>query len=98
MTAILFPQDNAYLKKNIKPILSDLQIVRIPPGPKGARVPKYFAQFPEWEAKFEILITDDSMPEETIKDSIVAAGIYNGLLDGRPDYGRFVMNEFKKNI
>ncbi len=93
MKAVFFVQNDGILKHS-KPIITK-EIVRIPPGPKGARVPKYFVIFETWSVPFEILITDDNMPEEVIKDSIIAGGMYFGFLDGRPDYGRFILKEFE---
>lgn len=96
MSAIFFPQEHGYLPKSSKPIIPDEpEIVRIPPGPKGARVPKYFAYFEKWSVVYDAVITDDSMPIETIKDSIIAGGLYFGLLDGRPEYGRYVLDKFE---
>lgn len=93
MSAVFFPQGHGYIENN-KPILGEIEIVRIPPGPKGARVPKYFAYFEDWKTTFDAVITDDSLSLETIKDSIIAGGLYFGLLDGRPEYGRYVMSKF----
>lgn len=94
MSAVFFPQTHGYLEKGCKPELGDIEIVRIPPGPKGARVPKYFAYFQGWGTTFEAAVTDDSIPLETIKDSAIAGGLYFGLLDGRPEYGRYMVTKF----
>lgn len=66
---------------------------KVPPK-TGALVVKLFACFEEWELKFNLIITDERIPSNTVKQSIIEAGLYAGLLDGRPDFGRFVLKEF----
>ena len=69
--------------------------VRIPPK-TGARIMKMFVINPEWRIKFSANVLDDVVPADAIKESLQFGGLYNGLLDGRPEYGRFELTEFKK--
>lgn len=70
------------------------EAVRIPPK-TGARVMQYWVMNQEWSCTFEALILDDVIPAEAIKQSIQFGGLYNGLLDGRPEFGRFELTEFE---
>jgi hypothetical protein len=70
--------------------------VRIPPR-TGSRVIQYWIAFPEgWTAEFEVIVFDDIMPKETIEQSLISGGMYFGLMDGRPDWGRFIVKSFKE--
>ena len=70
-------------------------VVRIPPR-TGARVVQRWVALPEWQCTFDFIIVDDVVHPDTIKESINFAGLYQGLLDGRPEYGRFEMTSFEK--
>lgn len=88
-----------FVKEDMKLIHSDPIIaegvVRVPPK-TGAMAVKYWVVFPEWKGEFHVLITDDRFPEQVLVESIKEAGMYAGLLDGRPDYGRFIMTNFEE--
>ena len=71
------------------------EVVRIPPK-TGPRVIQYYVLFKEWNLEFTATLVDDRFPENAIRDSVIEAGMYYGLLDGRPDYGRFVLESFEK--
>lgn len=71
-------------------------IVRIPPK-TGARVSQYWVVIEEWELQGIIVaILDDVFPSEALKEAIMFAGMYEGLLDGRPQLGRFELTNFQK--
>ena len=62
--------------------------------PGGAtRVMKCFPRIDQWEAKFEMIVIDDTITEEVFKNTLQQAGIFIGVGRGRPrkghDYGRF---------
>lgn len=96
MKAILFLKDRQIpLKYKRHPILVEI-VVNIPPGKKGAKVVKRFPLFEDWSLEFNLIITDDRFPDMVVENSIREAGMYAGLLDGRPDYGRFIMKSFQK--
>lgn len=64
--------------------------VRIPPGPRGAFVKKYWPQLDAWSLSFTLSVFDDSLQEDAeIGESLKAAGLYCGLGTGRPDFGKF---------
>lgn len=82
-------------KKEIDGIHED--VVHIPPGPKGAKALAFWPYFEKgWIIDFIGEIWDDRFGEELLKSSINEAGIYAGLLDGRPDWGRFVLKNFER--
>lgn len=94
LKAILFMTDNAYLPKKVKTSIHE-EFCRVPPR-TGAMVKKFWVTFPEWEAVFEANIIDDRFPIVSLENSIKEAGLYYGLLDGRPDFGKFVLKSIKK--
>lgn len=96
MKAVLFAKDRQILLKyQGKPSLIQL-VCNIPPGKKGAKVLKQFPMFEKWSLDFNLMITDDRFPDMVLENSIQEAGMYAGLLDGRPDYGRFIVKSFEK--
>lgn len=92
--AVIFVKKDMILKYSDPPIVIE-NIVRIPPK-TGSLAVKYFLTFPKWSGEFEVLITDDRFPEAVLYESIKEAGMYAGLLDGRPDFGRFIMTGFEE--
>lgn len=70
-------------------------VVRIPPK-VGGRVRKYWvwAEIP-WSVEFELTIIDDRIPPEKVHQCFIEAGLYEGLLDGRPRWGRFEVEKFE---
>ena len=75
------------------PLLRD--VVRIPPGPTGALVVKYWPKMEQWQFDFEISVFDDSLESEgELKASLDAAGIFCGLGTGRPDFGKFAVSKW----
>lgn len=89
---MIFDEDKFFLGTKEFKIQKD--VVRIPPK-TGARVMQFWTTIPEWELTFSANIVDDVFPSNAIKDSIEVAGIYYGLLDGRPQLGRFVLEDFE---
>lgn len=95
LTAILVVDEDAKLEYKEAEIVEEF--ANIPPGPKGAMVPKRWVQFPEWKAEFNISLIVDDMPLSVIKDSLNQAGIYYGLLsDIIRGKGKFVLTQFKE--
>ncbi len=87
-------KEKVYLNgKSKADIMKD--VVRIPPK-TGGRVMQYWVYFPKWDIKFDATLVDDRFPVDAVENSFVEAGIYAGLLDGRPDFGRFVLKSFSK--
>lgn len=68
--------------------------VRIPPK-TGSRVMQHWIVNKEWGIEFQAVILDDAFPAQAIKEAIEYAGLYNGLLDGRPEFGRFTLEGFE---
>ncbi len=72
------------------------EAVRVPPK-TGAKAWGIWPMFDiGWKIKFTAEIWDDRFGENILKNSIIEAGIYAGLLDGRPDWGRFILDKFKR--
>ena len=94
LRAILHIEPKIYFSKEYKPEILE-GCVQVPPK-SGARVIKYWVCFPVWKIDFEALIIDDRFPVDAVKNSAFEAGLYYGLLDGRPEYGRFALDNFEK--
>ena len=64
-----------------------------------ARVISIRPKWEKWEAKFTLIVDNDSITEETIKEIIKNAGDYIGIGSFRPQcngmFGRFRLKEFK---
>lgn len=94
MKAILYPKEREIvLKYSKEPTLIKIAC-KIPPR-TGALALKLFPVFEDWSAEFGLIITDDRFPDNALEQSIVEAGMYAGLLDGRPDFGRFILEKFE---
>jgi len=50
-----------------------------------------------WEAEFTLLVLDEQMPVDILKDILENAGRFRGIGDWRPHFGRFEVVEFKEN-
>ena len=61
-----------------------------------ARIIKSRPRINNWELNFEAEILDVIITPSTLKEILVDAGKYNGLLDFRPLYGLFEVVEFEK--
>jgi hypothetical protein len=98
---LIFDKEKFYVTNEKKRILTKKQgdyiitedAVRIPPG-TGARVKQIWVTLPEWQCEFECIVVDSTIHPNTIEESIKFAGLYQGLLDGRPELGRFDMTHF----
>ena len=61
-----------------------------------ARVMSWRPMFKKWSCEFTLEIADEMLDPTTIKEILIAAGRFKGVGDYRPDYGRFIVEEFKK--
>ena len=72
------------------------EIDRRPEVVQRARIMRARPILKEWELEFELHIVDDRAQIESIQEILRLAGLYNGLGDRRPRYGRFEVTRFKK--
>ncbi len=96
LKAIMFiePVEVAFGVK--EPDYIDEQSGRIPPR-TGARVVLYRPALKDgWRLSFAIRVFDDLIDKDQIQAALTAAGIYQGLCDGRPEYGRFKVVSFEE--
>ena len=93
MRAILHADEKVYLESGYAPQIEE-GYVQMPPG-SGKRVVKYWTCFPQWRLSFVCTVLDDRFPAIAIQNSAKEAGLYYGLLDGRPEHGRFVVSGFR---
>jgi len=60
-----------------------------------ARIVRTRPKFDTWSATFKLQVMDNVANESDVKDWLRDAGLYVGLCDWRPRYGRFSVKEFK---
>jgi len=60
-----------------------------------SRVMSWRPRFDKWSCRFEIEITDESIDPETLIEVLETAGKYKGVGDHRPEYGRFIVKNYK---
>lgn len=70
----------------------DLQVVVI----GAARIIKSRPRFDVWKLRFEMRLLDVIITPSTLKEILIDAGKFNGLLDFRPLFGLFEVIEFEK--
>lgn len=65
-----------------------------------SRVIRYRPLFKNWELAFEIIVADEQIPTEVIKQALDHAGLYVGIGDFRPGrggkFGKFMVTSFKE--
>lgn len=57
---------------------------------------RYRPMFMEWTASFNLLVLDDTLPTEILKEIIELAGTVVGIGDYRPKYGLFTVEKFEE--
>jgi len=62
----------------------------------SARVIKAKPKFMEWKLEFETEILDPIITPSALKEILIDAGKYNGLLEFRPLFGLFTVETFEK--
>lgn len=66
------------------------------PSTKGRNV-RYRAKFDEWASSFKILVhADDYLSDKLLSEIIVYGGLYVGVGDYRPKFGRFNLVSMKE--
>ncbi len=84
---------------SIKPEKYDTyRVAAVNPMTKG-RMMISRPRFTEWEASFNIIINDDSVPVDVINEVLEQAGRYVGIGDWRPEkkgmHGKFMITSFQ---
>ena len=97
MAALYFPQwePPAAIVGSEPQLVHDF--VRIPPGPKGVMIEKWWVAFEKWYIEFigTVFTTVELFPPSILESAYKEAGVLRGLLDGRPDLGRFQVEKFE---
>lgn len=93
-----FVKAGLFIKEN--EIVLDIQEYTIHEEPvviQRARVMSWRPRLDEWSCKFTIeLIDTDYLNGSLVKQILENAGLYKGVGDHRPEYGRFEVVTFKK--
>jgi hypothetical protein len=71
------------------------EFAKVPPK-KGVPVPKMWAYFQDWKLTATAIVVDDRISVDSIKQAFVEGGMLYGLLDGRPDWGRFIVKKCER--
>ena len=73
----------------------DERVGRIPPKTGGAAIIRRPFLKEGWKVEFDLLVADDRFPMDLVEGSLAEGGLLAGLCDYRPEFGRFVIEEFK---
>ena len=65
------------------------------PNTRGNRMIRHRPKFVNWYCEFEIVILDEQLSPDVVKEILEYAGRYNGIGDYRPRFGRFTVTEFQ---
>lgn len=98
LKALIFVEEQALLLGKTMPDFIDERIGRRPPRTGGACVIRRPGVNAGWAVSFTLVVGDERIPEEHIKSALEEAGLLVGLLDGRPEFGRFVVTQWEKII
>lgn len=71
------------------------EVDRQPVVIQRSRIMRSRPRFDKWELSFEIEVIDDRIDEHIVKEILNYAGLYVGIGDVRPRYGRFRIKSFK---
>lgn len=71
------------------------EIVRRPPRTGGAALVSWPYLNTGWRIPGQFIVVDDRLDEKQIHTALTEAGMLAGLLEGRPEYGRFIVSEWK---
>lgn len=70
--------------------------VRIPPGKKGALVWKVRPGLNSgWTVDFSLHVLDDRIDPDKLRIALETAGLFIGVCDRRPEYGRFIVKKWE---
>src|SRR3990167_4619692 len=64
------------------------RVGRIPPKTGAAAMLRSPGLLEGWALAFTLLVVDDNLPEAHVRTALETAGIYKGIGNGRPDFGR----------
>ncbi len=78
------------------PLNADWVIDERPEVVSRARISRARPLFKEWSLKFEIEVIDERVGEQLLKQALTEAGLYHGIAERRPEYGRFDVASFEK--
>ena len=89
-SGIFFESDEALLEPKTYIIHAE------PVNIKGAMVMSWRPKFEDWSTEFVMVITDDMLDKNMLKQILEAAGTYKGVGSYRPEYGRFKVDTFEE--
>jgi hypothetical protein len=72
--------------------------VRIPPGKRGALVYKVRPGLNiGWQLSPVFTVLDDHIDNDKLKAAVETTGLFIGICDGRPEFGRFIIKVWDKS-
>lgn len=100
LSSVLFVQDVArFVDAKKKPVRErdymHEAMGRIPPRTGRASIVRRPAMKVGWRLSAAVAVLDDGVPADAIRAALEAAGVYVGIGSWRPEYGRFVVREWK---
>jgi len=89
-SGIFFDSNEAIIEPNFYIIHEE------PVNIQGAMVLSWRPKFENWSISFILNLVDDMIDKTTLKEILIAAGRYKGIGSYRPEYGRFIIEEFNE--
>ena len=74
----------------------EYEIFECPVVIQRARVMSWRPMFKEWSCEFTLEIADEMLNATNVKEILETAGRFKAVGDYRPEYGRFIVKQFKK--
>lgn len=92
----VFVKEREILTGKHSPDFVHERVGRIPPKTGGAAILRSPGFKEGYEISFTLIVVDDSLPEQHIRDALETGGIYKGIGSGRPDFGRFTITHWQR--
>ena len=68
---------------------------RVPPKKGVMTIVRRPAMKAGWRLRGTLAVLDEGVPDKAVRESLEASGVYVGVGAWRPEFGRFVVREFK---
>lgn len=77
--------------------IKDFEIDARPVVVQRNRIVRRRPRFDKWEMSFKLNVMSDQIPHDLLKEILEHAGMFKGIGDWRPKFGRFEVTKFEKS-
>ena len=85
-----------FIEPNEIPLNAEWEMDLRPEVVNRARITRARPVFPKWQLSFQITIIDERIGGQLLNRALDEAGMYHGIAERRPEYGRFDVIVFEK--